>query len=218
MKPLLLSSLIATSIFAFASTDVSNANILAGNRIITKQTNEKLYRLDDTITRAEVVGTALKFRGVTLPENYKCKKYFTDVTNDDWICRAVEIGADLGFVSRTNTTYRPQANITRAEALAMMYQASNLESKLITDWEIKLQEILLTKNINLVAPKTSWQETLIKKAYYFGIIDSSLLTPIKTGSASMQFRENSDATRAEVFSIAKKAFDVRAVMSGEVTL
>jgi len=184
---------------AYTQTDVDNANILADNRIITKQADEKLYRLDDTITRAEVVGTALKFRGVALPENYTCKKYFSDVTNNDWICRAVEIAADLGFVSRTNTTYRPQANITRAEALAMVYQASNLESKLPVDWESKLQEIFVSKNIHLVVSKTSWQETLIKKAFYFGIIDTFLLTPIKTGSAGMQFRENSDATRAEVF-------------------
>lgn len=57
MKKLLLSSLIITSIVAFAytQTDVDNANFLAERNVITKQTDEKLYRLDSTITRAEAV-------------------------------------------------------------------------------------------------------------------------------------------------------------------
>jgi hypothetical protein len=64
MKKIFLSSLLATSIFAFAYTqnDVSNANYLANKSIITKQSDEKKYRLDDSITRAEVVALALKIR------------------------------------------------------------------------------------------------------------------------------------------------------------
>ena len=57
MKKLLLSSLVATSIFAFAYTqvDVDNANYLANKNIITQQSTAAGYRLDDTITRAELV-------------------------------------------------------------------------------------------------------------------------------------------------------------------
>ena len=80
-----------TPAFAYTSTDVDNATFLANENLIVKQSSSSGFRLDDTITRAEVVGTALKFR---LPENYKCKNYFSDVKNNDWICRAVEIGAD----------------------------------------------------------------------------------------------------------------------------
>lgn len=57
MKKLLISSLVATSIFAFAYTqvDVDNANFLAEKKIITQQSTATGYRLDDTITRAELV-------------------------------------------------------------------------------------------------------------------------------------------------------------------
>jgi len=57
MKKLLISSLITTSIVAFAYTqvDVDNANYLANKNIITQQSAATAYRLDDTITRAELV-------------------------------------------------------------------------------------------------------------------------------------------------------------------
>ncbi len=57
MKKLLLSSLVATSIVAFAYTqvDVDNANYLTNKNIITQQSTATGYRLDDTITRAELV-------------------------------------------------------------------------------------------------------------------------------------------------------------------
>jgi hypothetical protein len=64
MKKILLSSLLVTSIFAFAYTqnDVGNANYLANKSIITKQSDETKYRLNDTITRAEVVAITLKIK------------------------------------------------------------------------------------------------------------------------------------------------------------
>ncbi len=70
MKKLLLSSLIVTSVltFAYTQTDVDNANYLASKGIITTQSATAGYRLDDTITRAEVAGIALKLRGTALPE------------------------------------------------------------------------------------------------------------------------------------------------------
>jgi S-layer homology domain len=59
-------------------------------------------------------------KGVELPTDYKCKKYFSDVTSDGWVCRAVELAADNGIISRSNTKFRPLDSVTRAEALAML--------------------------------------------------------------------------------------------------
>lgn len=93
--------------------------------IIVTQSTIRNYRLDENITRAEVVGIALKlkFYGTKLPESYACKGYYSDVTDNDWICRAVELAADNGLVSRENKKFRPQDKITRAEALAIILQA-----------------------------------------------------------------------------------------------
>ena len=64
MKKILLSSLVLTSVFALAytETDVKNADFLAEKVIITKQNSGDAYRLRDRITRAELVGIALKLR------------------------------------------------------------------------------------------------------------------------------------------------------------
>lgn len=218
MKKLLLSSfaLASIAVFAYTQTDVDNANFLAEKKIITQQSTAAGYRLDNTITRAEAVGIALKFKGVDLPEWYVCKKYFTDVTNNDWICRAVEIAADMGFVSRSNSTYRPQANITRAESLAMVYQASNLESKLPSDWETKYESKLAQELLNIFFLRTSWQSTLVKKSFLLWIIDKASLSSMKNSYHT--FRENDNATRADVFKFTRNTYNVRELMSGEVSI
>ncbi len=61
-----------------------------------------------------------------LPENYICKKYFTDATQNDWVCRALELAADNGIISRANTHARPTDRITRAEALAILLKTGKV--------------------------------------------------------------------------------------------
>jgi hypothetical protein len=128
MKKLLLASLLATSIFTFAyfQIDVDNATYLADKGVITTQSTTTGYRLNDNITRAEVVAIALKVKWIQAPGSYKCKKYFSDTVQNDWICRAIEIAADNWLVSKENKKFRPQDKITRSEALAMLMKAGNV--------------------------------------------------------------------------------------------
>jgi hypothetical protein len=58
-----------------------------------------------------------------LPENYKCKKYFADAIKNDWVCRAVELAADNGIITRSNKYANPGKFVTRAEALAIVMSA-----------------------------------------------------------------------------------------------
>jgi hypothetical protein len=69
---------------------------------------------------------ALKVKGVTLPENYTCKKYFADATKNDWICRAVELAADNGIISRSTKYANPGKSVTKSEALAMVMKAGGI--------------------------------------------------------------------------------------------
>jgi hypothetical protein len=117
---------------AYSSNDVAAANALASSSIIVDHSNDvTAYRLDESISRQEVVGIAIKMLGVTLPNDYICQGYFSDAYfpvghSDIWVCRSVEMAADNDLVSRDNTIFRPKDNITRAEALAIIIKAKDL--------------------------------------------------------------------------------------------
>lgn len=115
-------------VLAYTSADVAIANGLAdANIIVDQRTNPDKYRLDDSISRQEVIGMTLKLKNVALPNNYTCKGYFTDATfskshPDSWVCRAVELAADRGLITRDNAKTRPSDTITKAEALALAWK------------------------------------------------------------------------------------------------
>lgn len=59
---------------AYTAADVTIANGLADTNIIVDQKeNPDKYRLDDSISRQEVIGMTLKLKNVALPSTYDCK-------------------------------------------------------------------------------------------------------------------------------------------------
>ncbi len=167
--------------FGYTAEDASNANYLSDQGVVTKQTVASRYRLDDKILRQEVIGMALKIKWITLPENYTCKKYFADATKNDWVCRAVELAADNGIISRNNTYANPGKSITRAEALAMVVKAGGIQ---------------YTQNVKSTGYKTStpqWQIDLLEGAIVNWVINTSV-----------NFWINEEAFRKTVFEFAKK--------------
>ena len=194
----------AFCVFWYSSNDVSNAEFLAHQWIITSQSTTKWYRLDATITRAEVVGMALKIKWTNLLDNYACKNYFIDVKYDhtnNWICRAMEIAADQGIISRSNLKARPNDTITRAEALAIFIKAIWLSEKVNENEWVGLD----------FDTKTEWQLQLLRWVFGSGLfhiwdfknqIVYTNSSYISTNTRS-SFYPNHVATRADVFSFAK---------------
>ncbi len=179
---------------AYTSNDLSNAELLAQKNIITLQQSEAGYRLDDNITRAEVIGIALKIKGIYLPEDYKCKKYFSDTIKQDWVCRAIEIARDAELISQNNKTARPQDPITRAEAFAILYKVSWLSP--IQDYTVFTPT---DKDI------TQWQKDL-----FVQVRNSDIEIPgVQYVSENhYKFSPNRFATRAEVL-----AFSIQSVIT-----
>jgi len=133
MKKILLSALLMTvSAFGYSTWDVGTADYLAELGIIKDYRHEvSQYRLDDRISRQEVVGIAMKINGAELPENHICLGYFPDTNYgpnhlDAWVCRSVEMAADFDIISRANEKFRPKDFITRAEALAILLKSRNI--------------------------------------------------------------------------------------------
>lgn len=103
---------------------------------------------------------------MTLPENYTCKKYFADATKNDWVCRAVELAADNGIITRSNKYANPGKSITRAEALAMVMKAGGVDTDLSDEQLNSLESWKMHFDTDI-----SWHQDIILKALFYGIID-----------------------------------------------
>lgn len=112
-------------------SEAEAAQVLAALGIMTGDPDGGL-RLDDTITRAElitmaVVGSAYKD---SVGDTASVKPY-PDVPREEWYASYVEIARDKGLVGGyTDGTFRPQANVTLAETATVVlsllgYQASD---------------------------------------------------------------------------------------------
>lgn len=144
---------------------------------------------------------ALKVKGITLPENYTCKKYFADATKNDWVCRAVELAADNGIITRSNKYANPGKSITRAEALAMVMSAGGLNP-----------EDLPASGAIFTDATVRWQAEIIDAASKFGILNKDDYTTIIDNEIMngerIVFSPNRLALRSEVFGFAKNVISL----------
>lgn len=183
-------------VLAYTSEDIERANTLAKDNVIVNHSdNPEKYRLDDTISRQELISIALKLRWVATPLTYTCKGYFTDAIfwaehTDAWVCRTVELAADREIITRTNTKTRPRDTVTKVEALALLWKWLN--------WSIDTnhqENTLFYDTKGKSAEK--WQENLLQSARKSGII----LTNEKAVSDKYLWKHNDSITRKEVFAL-----------------
>jgi hypothetical protein len=78
---------------------------------------------DGFITRAEYA--AILVRALGIPEGGASS--FSDVGSSDWYCGAVSAAVQYGIIKGyADGTFRPNANITREEAMAMLQRAAKV--------------------------------------------------------------------------------------------
>jgi len=189
-KSLILLSWITLSLnyicFGYTNTDINIANNLAINNIIIDQSSSpNNYNLDDKILRQEVIGIALKIKWIDLPGDYSCKKYFSDTSKNDWVCRAVELAADYWIVTKLNRSIRPRDSITKAEALAIIMNAGDVQ---------------YSKNVirtGYPLNTSQWQIDILEWAVNMWII-----------STANWFNLNNKALRKEVFEFANNVLNL----------
>lgn len=124
----------------YAMTPIESARVLAEKGMIVNHStstmtttgfvspsqfqSESLYRLNDALMRQEALGIIAKMVSLSLRDGYICRNYFWD-TQESWVCRAAEISADNGFVSRSNRFFRPRDTLTVAEAFWLLVKSHN---------------------------------------------------------------------------------------------
>ena len=112
----------SASLVSAASEFLTYAEVLADNSVISAQTTEAGYRLGNNITRAEIAKVVANLGGI---EATACSgDVYSDVgAGLGDLCGYVEALADAGVVSTASATFRPSANITRAEMVKMILGA-----------------------------------------------------------------------------------------------
>jgi hypothetical protein len=144
-----VSFLAISSSFAYTSDELDGANFLAGNKyIVDYSTTPEKYRLDDSITRKEVMKIVANVAKADLSKA-TCTGTFSDVKTDDWGCKYIEWGIDK--VITKNPTFRPDANISKSEALKMIFKVKWIEN---------------------TATGGTWQENYVATAYAKGWFDT----------------------------------------------
>lgn len=177
----IVASAMGASLVSAASEFLPYAEALAAKKVINSQNAESGYRLNDQITRAELAKVAANLGGYTA---VKCTgNVYTDVTASlGDLCDAIETLAAAKVISTASNTFRPTANVTRAEMTKMILGALAVAPSSTSAGYSDVNSSLgdLEGFINAAAEKN-----IVNKATYF--------------------RPNATGSRGEVFKIAARA-------------
>ncbi len=128
-----------------AYSTLESANKLASlGVIVDNSANPANYRLGDSITRGEMAKVTMKLSEQDVVD--VCEWKFADLTSADWACKYAEAGLANGYFA-ANTTFRPQDNVTKVEALKMVMQARGVAKSSNADWMAAYVEAALEAGI-----------------------------------------------------------------------
>ncbi len=126
-------SLTVAGAIAYTNSDVETANFLANKWVIVDNSSDAgAYRLDDTITRREMLKIMMKISGKNV-EEVCANVSFSDMNTWDWGCKYGEAALENWYIA-ANATFRPADNISKIESLKMIMQASWIERFDNEDW------------------------------------------------------------------------------------
>ena len=138
---------------AYTQAQLAAANNLAAQWIINDHSNNPAgYALDQNVLRQEIAAVARGIAGI--PKKATCDNEFADVsaTNPNtWACYTVEALRDAGKIA-ANPLFRPEDNITKAEALGMVVKAAcddqyAYDASKGTTWQEQVRDFAVAKGI-----------------------------------------------------------------------
>ncbi len=117
------------SIYAYSQEELDSANFLSYAGIIVNQENENEYKLDQNISRQEMLKVMMRMSWLDIVE--KCEWKFSDISG--WWCKYAEIALD-NWMLAANDSFRPDDNISKIESLKMIFKPIDLERDDAIDW------------------------------------------------------------------------------------
>ncbi len=179
-KVLILIFLILSNIFISSASDINsitttwNKSVDSANRlailwIITdNSTNISLYNLNKTITRREMLKVMMNLSWKNIWE--ECNWIFKDLKTNDWWCKYAESAIAFKFISQ-NDYFRPNDNISKIEAVKMIFQAKGITPNNTDDW----REWYITKWVELGLFKSFNDfDTKVIRGWIFDLADNTI--------------------------------------------
>jgi len=156
--------------------DINIANYLAVQWIIVNHSSSPLlYNLGRNVLRQEIASISLKLWWIE--KKNKCDNLFSDISSikpNDWVCLNIEPLLERWLISN-NKKFRPEENITKAEALWMLIKVKWLDYKLdinsIKTWQQQIVEYAVREW--LVKDFTDY-DTYATRAWIFKVVDNIL--------------------------------------------
>lgn len=115
------------------------------------------FKPGNNITRAEFAAVAIRALGLEQAAGYaKGPTAFSDVSADHWASGYINVASSQGIIKGyPDGTFKPDANVTYAEALAMVLRALGYEPTLTGTWPVKYlvkaAELGITKGVTFSA-------------------------------------------------------------------
>ena len=137
------------NVYTYNNYELQAAADIAAKGYINTQSDEASYKLDNTITRAEIAKVASNIAAI--PSTVSCENKFSDVSEtspNTWVCGYVEALLSAGLISN-NMNYNPDANLTKAEAVKL---------------------ILTVAGEEVIYDNTTWQDDFVMYAIENGIV------------------------------------------------
>jgi len=156
----LVASTTVSGVSAYSTASADAANKLAEQGVIVSHDNVADYKLDSNVLRQEVA--AMAFSIAKLEKKAVCENEYKDVSATEpntWACYVIEPLRDHGYLAK-NEYFRPEANISKAEALGMVVSAAfgdkyKYDATKGTSWQEQLVDFAVNNGI-LAAPFTDY--------------------------------------------------------------
>jgi len=173
------------------STYIEAANKLAAANVIVDNSGDtSKYNLGNTITRREMLKIMMNLSSVDVENT--CEGKFSDLGASDWGCKYAESALEAGFIA-ANAKFRPDDNVSKIEALKMIFQAEGIERAENEDWRAGYVETAVELGIS---DSLSDYDTPAKRSMVFvsasNAMDSSESTETESSTEDEATTEEGD--------------------------
>lgn len=145
------------------------------------------FKPEKSASRAEYLKIVLRAMNVDYSNADVSKLTFKDVEKDSWMAKVVVKAAELNMIDASNKNFRPNSQISRAEAMKMLINAAGIQTN--------------DKAVSEFNDVKGWAVKYVQKAKELGIVNGQNV------NGKVLFRPADNITRAEVSKIVVKTME-----------